>query len=194
MGEKIFDWIKSLATGKNSRVFWGIIILLLIVVVIIFPYIDANFLYYNRIEKRIDNLSALVELSGNPIENSPELLAEYNSIIAEISNAQGKSISPSSDSTTNNKIAFWGKFSGGAFLFALMGVIMLFKKNDKQKPTFSAYLKNNLLVSFLCLIIAGILGYIFSLLPVIFSVWVNAIAAPIIQLIVLYLFMQPKKQ
>ena len=45
MGERIFDLLKSLATGKQSKKNWGFVIVALVVVVMIFPYIDANFLY-----------------------------------------------------------------------------------------------------------------------------------------------------
>lgn len=64
MGEKIFDLVKSLATGKYSKIFWVILIIIVVLAIIVFPYIDANFLYYSRIEKRIDNLNNLVLLSG----------------------------------------------------------------------------------------------------------------------------------
>ena len=86
MGEKIFDFIKDFATGKHSKKFWRLVLLLIIFVLLVFPYFDANFLYYNRIEKGIDNLSALVSLSGKAMEETPELLSEYNSIIEEINN------------------------------------------------------------------------------------------------------------
>ena len=77
MGEKIFDFIKGLATGKYSKAFWGVMILLVIFFILIFPYIDANFLYYTR----IDNLNALIKISGKSVYDTPSLPSEYNIFI-----------------------------------------------------------------------------------------------------------------
>lgn len=72
MGEKVLDWLGKIITGPKSRFFWAFIIVALVIGIIVFPYIDANFLYYDRIEKRINNLKALVELAGTPLqENEP---------------------------------------------------------------------------------------------------------------------------
>jgi len=73
MGDKIIGWIEKIATGEKRRIFWAMIILLLIVIYIAFPFIDAHFLIYNRIEQRIDNLSKLVSINGKPLENSESL-------------------------------------------------------------------------------------------------------------------------
>lgn len=53
MGEKILDWFAKIATGEKRRWFFAALIIVAILGIIVFPYIDANFLYYNRIEKRI---------------------------------------------------------------------------------------------------------------------------------------------
>ena len=92
MGEKIFDLLKSLATGNKSKKFWGALIVIFIIVLIVFPYLDANFFYYNRIEKRIDNLTSIVELNDDKIHKNQGLLLEYESIIREINDANQKSL------------------------------------------------------------------------------------------------------
>ena len=127
MGEKIFDFIKGLATGKYIKAFWGTIILLIVFLILIFPYIDANFLYYTRIEKRIDNLNSLVEISGKTVYETPSLLSEYNSIIEEIKNAQDKNINSVLKESNNGTFDYWVKFISGGFMFALVGIIGLFQ-------------------------------------------------------------------
>lgn len=93
---------------------------------LIFPYIDANFLYYSRIEKRNKNLSSLAALNGKPVDEILELLNEYNSIIEEINAAQTKSISSAMSDSSNTDFEFWTKFISGGFLFALIGIIGIF--------------------------------------------------------------------
>ena len=50
--DKLIELLVGVVTGKKSGIFWTVLIFLLIAVVIVYPYIDANFLYYDRIEKR----------------------------------------------------------------------------------------------------------------------------------------------
>ena len=103
MGEKIFDLLKSLATGNKSKKFWGALIVIFIIVLIVFPYLDANFFYYNRIEKRIDNLTSIVELNDDKIHKNQGLLLEYESIIREINDANQKSLNRFYWKTRNNE-------------------------------------------------------------------------------------------
>ena len=92
MGEKVLDWLGKIITGPKSRFFWAFIIVALVIGIIVFPYIDANFLYYDRIEKRINNLQALVELAGTPLQENEALNAEYESILEEMETAREKAL------------------------------------------------------------------------------------------------------
>ena len=186
MGEKIFDLLKSLATGNKSKKFWGALIVIFIIVLIVFPYLDANFFYYNRIEKRIDNLTSIVELNDDKIHKNQGLLLEYESIIREINDANQKSLNTFNNST-DNEFDFWAKAISGGLLFAIVGIIGLFKKNN-TKMTFLVFFKNNFLIFIVCSLFAVILSFIFSKIPTLGNVWVNVIAAPIVELIIIYLF------
>lgn len=186
MGEKIFDLLKSLATGNKSKKFWGALIVIFIIVLIVFPYLDANFFYYNRIEKRIDNLTSIVELNDDKIHKNQGLLLEYESIIREINDANQKSLNTFNNST-DNEFEFWAKAISGGLLSAIVGIIGLFKKNN-TKMTFSVFFKNNFLIFIVCSLFAVILSFIFSKIPTLGNVWVNVIAAPIVELIIIYLF------
>ena len=186
MGEKIFDLLKSLATGNKSKKFWGALIVIFIIVLIVFPYLDANFFYYNRIEKRIDNLTSIVELNDDKIHKNQGLLLEYESIIREINDANQKSLN-TFNNNMDNEFDFWAKAISGGLLFAIVGIIGLFKKNN-TKMTFSVFFKNNFLIFIICSLFAVILSFIFSKIPTLGNVWVNVIAAPIVELIIIYLF------
>lgn len=98
MGEKVLDWLGKILTGPKSRIFWAIVIVALVIGIIVFPYIDANFLYYGRIEKRIDNLTSLVEVSGTSLEENEALYAEYLSILDEMETAREKALSNATNS------------------------------------------------------------------------------------------------
>ena len=186
MGEKIFDLVKNLATGKHSKIFWVILIIIVVLAIIVFPYIDANFLYYSRIEKRIDNLNNLVLLSGEELKDSPVLLAEYNNIIEEIKVAQEKNITSFFENKSDSKFDYWAKFLSGAFLCWLFGIIVFFQKDKNSKLTLSYFLKNNFLAFVFCIGLGVVLVFVFSKLPVFGSIWVNIIGVPILQLILLY--------
>ena len=186
MGEKIFDLLKSLATGNKSKKFWGALIVIFIIVLIVFPYLDANFFYYNRIEKRIDNLTSIVELNDDKIHKNQGLLLEYESIIREINDANQKSLN-TFNNNMDNEFDFWAKAISGGLLFAIVGIIGLFKKNN-TKMTFLVFFKNNFLIFIVCSLFAVILSFIFSKIPTLGNVWVNVIAAPIVELIIIYLF------
>ena len=54
MGEKILSWFERIVTGEKRRWFFAAVIVAIILGVIVFPYIDANFLYYLFIFPRLD--------------------------------------------------------------------------------------------------------------------------------------------
>ena len=68
----------------NKRKLGIIIIILLVSILILFPFIDTNFFYSNRIKNRINILQEITELDMDKINQDENLLKEYNSIIKEI--------------------------------------------------------------------------------------------------------------
>ena len=114
MGEKILSWFERIVTGEKRRWFFAAVIVAIILGVIVFPYIDANFLYYNRIEKRIDNLTNLVNLTGVPLEENEMLYEEYLSILEEVKTARENALFGSGKAEDSRTDRMW-KFAGGAF-------------------------------------------------------------------------------
>ena len=193
MGEKILDWLQKIITGPKGRLFWVFVIAAIVIGAIVFPYIDANYLYYNRIEKRIDNLKALMELSGETIEESEALRAEYQSILQEIEIAREKALSNATNAknTVRDRMI---KFFEGAGLFYFVAVVVLFAKKKTEKWSGKKIL-NNIASMFVCVVIGSILGLLFALVPTLGYAEVNAIAVIIVEVIVLWLLIaKPQKK
>lgn len=192
MGEKIAEWIEKIATGKKARVFWALVIILAIAAVIAYPYIDANILFYNRIEKRVDNLQKLVSISGVSVEDNPSLQAEYLDILHEMEEARTQSevdVTNRGDSKFVSSVKFWG----GTFFGVLVAIAGLFSKNPNGRMTLRFFLKNNVLICILGLMIGALFGYVFTLVPTIGSVWINVILSVFAQYWILDLLLsQPK--
>ena len=66
MKDKVFDLLKT--NLKNPKLYVGLFIIL-IVGVLLFPYIDANWLYYGRVEKRIEILDRMSKLDKERISD-----------------------------------------------------------------------------------------------------------------------------
>lgn len=191
MGEKILGWFEKIATGEKRRWFFAALIIIAILGIIIFPYIDANFLYYSRIEKRINNLSNLVSLTDIQLEENEVLYEEYLSILEELETARENSLFDSEKTEDSRSDRIW-KFSGGALLWVIIAVVLvLFKKKGEQR-TFKQWI-NNFFSAIFCLMIGAILGCVFIYIPTIVSAEFNFILAPIVQFIVAWLIMESPK-
>lgn len=171
MIEKIFDIIKD--NLKNPKLYI-VLLVAIVVLLLLFPYIDANFFYYNRVEKRIDILKNISSVELDKIENNPILQAEYESILDEISKQKQGSLGSVFITSSSSEISRY-KFLSGAALSWLVGVLCLFIKMDKgwQK-----------IVGLLLFAIIGLaLGYISTLIPTIIEPRYNYILMPILQLV-----------
>ncbi len=192
MGEKLIDLLEKIVTGPKSRIFWAFVIVALVVGIIIFPYIDANYLYYDRIERRINNLQALVDLTGIPLQENEDLYAEYESIIEEMESAREKALS----NTTNNKDTIQDrrvKFLSGAGLWYIVALMVLITKKKTEKWYFKRIF-NNFCSTVLCVGIGSGIGWVFTLIPTLGLVGVNVGLTIILEVIVLWLLIEkPKK-
>lgn len=190
--EKILGWIEKLATGKKSRVFWAFVLVLAFIVVMAYPYIDANFLCYDRIEKRLSNLEKLVSISGQTIYENEALNAEYNSILTEVEDSQAKHITLYA-SNKESKFDYWVKVIGAGALWFIVAFVSLFSKDNNKKLTLKIIFKKNIWIFFFCMFIGLLLGWLLAKIPVIITPWINAIVYIVAEIMVLYLLMTPKK-
>lgn len=182
--ELIVSWIQK--NFKNPK-FYAILAIIIVLIALIFPYIDANFFFYNRIEKRVSILQSLSEIDMEKISEFPELKEEYNEILLEIKNQRELSISNaiSSEKATNDVPL--PKFLSGGALMWILALCVPFIHTFKDKKT-------KVLAFLLLTLFGGILGFIGYIIPTIFNPIVNYIGYPILQLIVLIaLSIKPKR-
>ncbi len=178
--KKLFE----IATGKKAKIFWAVFLTIIVLLLVLYPYIDANFLVFSRINKRIDILERVTQLDLDKINNNSALHKEYNSIIEEISTIREKSVGTitTREDTYNDKTI---KFISGGSLFWLVSLIILFSKNKKDNISALKKIYSNMMSAILCVV----LGYFFALIgkniPTIVNIWINAIGFPCIQIAII---------
>ncbi len=178
--KKLFE----IATGKKAKIFWAVFLTIIVLLLVLYPYIDANFLVFSRINKRIDILERVTQLDLDKINNNSALYKEYNSIIEEISTIREKSVGTitTRQDTYNDKTI---KFISGGSLFWLVSLIVLFSKNKKDNISALKKIYSNMMSAILCVV----LGYFFALIgkniPTIVNIWINAIGFPCIQIAII---------
>lgn len=171
MVEKVFDIVK--ANLKNPK-FYICILITGVVILLLFPYIDANYFYYNRVEKRINILNKVIEIEEEQVKNNPILEAEYNSILEEISRQKDGSLG-SVFITSNTKQVNIIKFVTGATMLWLIAILCLFIKMEKWWHRFVGL--------FIFALLGILLGYISVIVPTIINPIINYLLMPILQIV-----------
>lgn len=183
----LLDWIKR--NYKKPRL-WITVVLVAVVVFWLIPYIDSNFFYYDRMEKRISILQQLTELDQDKVASNKILQNEYEDILSDIQVQEERMVSSIIANMSNTINAFFNvkpqegnvaiKFLSGAGLSLIIAFFIPFMntfKNTKQK------ISGLILV----LIIALMLGGIGAIFPTIIHPNVNYWGMPIGQLMGLVL-------
>lgn len=172
MQQQIFNLVRE--NLKNPKLYVGLFAIL-IVGMLLFPYIDANYFYYNRVEKRIDILDKVTNIDQNKINKSHTLTQEYESILTEVSKQKAGSLG-SVFMTNNSDEVKVKKFLTGAILSWLVGILCVFIKMEKK------WYK---LLGFIFFAIIGcLIGYIGMILPTVISPTCNYVVFPILQCLV----------
>ena len=192
LGEMLMD-LKSTIINKilymNKRKLGIILIVVFVSGLILFPFIDTNFFYSNRIKNRIEILQKITELDMDKINQNENLMKEYNSIVKEITESDNNYINKVLDNNENDHTI--GKFISGGIIWWLLGIIVLFFYNKFNKEDNIKGKKLRLRIGgfILCIIIGGLLGFICSIIPTIFNIWVNYIIIPILVFILMALLL-----
>lgn len=177
---KIFE--RLISKKKGIKALAWIFICVLLLMIIFYPIIDANFLYYNRADKRIDIVQKIVELDKEEIKKDKRLEEEYNSILNDMNKQEDNYINNifvKETSKKNNII----KFVSGFWMFAVIAIILPFWKD---KNTGKRFVKINIISAILCLIMAVVIGYVCVEIPNIINMWVNIILYEIILVFLAY--------
>jgi len=119
------------------------------------------------------------------------LYEEYLSILEEVKTARENALFGSRKAEDSRTDRMW-KFAGGAFLWVIIAVVLLFSKKKGEQRTFKHWV-NNIFSAIICLVFGGILGQVFVYIPTIGSSKVNFILAPIAEFIVVWLLMESLK-
>lgn len=182
MREKVFE--KVMANLKNPRLY-VVILILLLVVLFFFPYIDANYFYYGRVNNRIDILKKMSDLDWASISENEILKKEYQSILAEIEAQPDGSIGKVFIKETDPEVIRI-KFITGGLLSWIFAVACFGIKNFKN-------FGHRFLAAILIAGIGFLLGVVAKEIPTIFAPMVNYIGFPFLQIIILGLAVTTSK-
>lgn len=177
---KLFE--KLINEKKGFKIIAWIFIILLILAIFLYPIIDANFLYYNRTNKRIEIIQKIISIDENAIKKDKRIENEYNSILEDMNNQSNNYINNIFQKETN-KGRNIAKFLAGSWIFILVGIIMPFTKDKKNGKRFTL---NNIMAGIFCFVIAGILGFICVKIPNIINFGVNIVLYLIILIFLTY--------
>lgn len=177
---KIFE--KVLNEKKGFKVIAWVFIILILLAIVFYPIIDANFLYYNRTNKRIEIIQKIVSIDEQDIKRDKRIEEEYNSILEDMNN-QGNNYINNIFQQETNRGRNIAKFLAGSWIFILVGIIMPFTKDKKKGKRFTL---NNIMAGILCFVIAGILGFICVKIPNIINFGVNIVLYLIILIFLAY--------
>lgn len=172
LNERFFDLISK--NLKNPK-FYAVVLVLIFVLLLLFPYIDANFFYYNRVEKRVNILKEFSEIDYEALKDNPTLEGEYQSILSEIDKQKSGSISSIFITESTKQIKTY-KFLSGGILFWLLSLLCLFIKMNGPM--------DRVLGVIIFAIMGGAFGCVALLLPTIISPLCNYIFVPLIEVVV----------
>lgn len=173
---------KLINEKKGFKLIAWIFIIVIILAIVFYPIIDANFLYYNRTNKRIEIIQKIVNINENDIKGDSRIEEEYNSILNDMNSQSNNYISNIFQKETN-KGKNIAKCISGSWLFIIIGIIMPFTLDKNKGKRFTL---NNFMGGILCLAIGVILGFACYKIPNIINFAVNIILYQIILIFLAY--------
>lgn len=186
IGKIIEELVELFKRNYRRPRLWLFIAIILFITVLIIPYIDSNFFYFSRMEKRINVLEKVMALDEEKINSNQAYIDEYQRILQEMEQQGERSINSLMNKfiIQMNYITSMGngegnralKFLSGAFWLLLITVCVPFMNTFKKRS-------DKLIAFILLLIMSGIIGWVFSMVPVIISPMVNYIGVPLLQII-----------
>ena len=186
IGKIIEELVELFKRNYRRPRLWLFIAIVFFITVLIIPYIDSNFFYFSRMEKRINVLEKVMALDEEKINSNQAYIDEYQRILQEMEQQGERSINSLMNKfiIQMNYITSMGngegnralKFLSGAFWLLLITVCVPFMNTFKKRS-------DKLIAFVLLLIMSGIIGWAFSMVPVIISPMVNYIGVPLLQII-----------
>ena len=186
IGKLIEELLTLFKKNYNRPRLWIGLMITTFCIVLLFPYIDSNFFYFSRIEKRISILERVMELDEAKINSNQVYKDEYQSILQEIEQQSERSVN-----SVMNKAAMyinsivpagkrqgnsWIKFFTGAIWFLIVTICIPFMNTFEKRS-------DKILAFILLLVMSILVGWVFSIIPIIFTPMVNYIGVPILQIL-----------
>lgn len=197
VGKLIEELLEVFKKNYKRPRLWICLGLIIFCFVLLFPYIDSNFLYFSRMEKRISILERVMELDQEKINSNPAYQNEYQSILKEMEQQSERTINSVMNRVSNyiNNLMEtgkeqgnrWIKFFTGAIWFIIVTVCIPFMNTFKKRS-------DKMLAFVLMLIISFLSGWIFSIIPIIVTPMFNYIGIPIMQIILLIAIVNKSKK
>lgn len=171
---------------KKPRLWIGLG-LIVFCMVLLFPYIDSNFFYFSRMEKRINILERAMNLNQARINSNEAYRKEYEAILQEIEQQSERSVNSVVNRATtyiNNTVTAgkgqgnsWIKFFTGAIWCLILTICVPFMDTFKKRS-------DKILGFIIMLVISIIMGWFFSIIPIIVTPMVNYVGIPILQVVI----------
>lgn len=197
VGKLIEELLEVFKKNYKRPRLWICLGLIIFCFVLLFPYIDSNFLYFSRMEKRISILERVMELDQEKINSNPAYQNEYQSILKEMEQQSERTINSVMNRVSNyiNNLMEtgkeqgnrWVKFFTGAIWFIIVTVCIPFMNTFKKRS-------DKVLAFVLMIIISFLAGWIFSIIPIIVTPMFNYIGIPIMQIILLIVIVNKSKK
>ena len=186
IGKIVDELLAILKNNYKKPRLWICIGVIVFCIVLFFPYIDSNFFYFSRMEKRIDILEKVMALDETKINSKQAYKNEYQNILQEIEQQSDRSINSIMNKTSNyiNHIVTtgreqgnsWIKFFTGAVWAIIITICVPFMDTFKKRS-------EKLLAFVFMLIITLVIGWFFSTIPIIITPLINYVGVPILQII-----------
>jgi len=197
VGKLIEELLEVFKKNYKRPRLWICLGLIIFCFVLLFPYIDSNFLYFSRMEKRISILERVMELDQEKINSNQAYQNEYQSILKELEQQSERTINSVMNRVSNyiNNLMEtgkeqgnrWVKFFTGAIWFIIVTVCIPFMNTFKKRS-------DKVLAFVLMIIISFLAGWIFSIIPIIVTPMFNYIGIPIMQIILLIAIVNKSKK
>lgn len=187
IGKLIEDLVEVFKKNYKRPKLWLCIGIIVFFFVLLFPYIDSNFLYFSRMEKRISILERVMELEQDRINSNHAYQREYQSILNEMEQQSERTINSVMNRVSNyintlinidkERGNLWIKFFSGSIWFFLITVFIPFMNTFKKRS-------DKVLAFILMLIISLVVGYVCSIIPIIITPLFNYIGIPVAQIVI----------
>ena len=177
MYEKLYDAVIN--NLKNPRLYI-VILLVILVFLLLFPYIDANYFYYHRVNNWIEIVTKMMSIDKDKIRENSVLMKEYENLLVEIEKQYDGSIGNVFVNEKNPSVQRIKFITGGSLVW-LLAIMALVSKGN----TF----RNRIITAVVLAVIGCVTGGLSKIIPTIISPIVNYIGFPMVLIVLLALMM-----